>query len=301
MSSLFKRIMVPLDGSRLAKSVLPVVTTFARCLQAKVSLLHIIEEHAPQTIHGYPHLTSSEEAERYIANIAQGMNGDVEVEQHVHGTEEHDVALSIARHAEELDADMIALCTHGRSGLRRVVSGSIAQQVLRHVRVPVILARPDMRAPSSLETLMVPLDSSTGEGEVAIPIASEIARVCGATLHVVSVVPTVGTLTGDELAAARLLPNATAATLDTEADAQVRPYLERLIQQLVSEGINARGEIRRGNTIQALLKEANQNKADLIVVATHGRAGLGALFIGSIAAGLVSKVNQPLLLIRIAE
>lgn len=300
MSARFKRILVPLDGSRLAESILPIVTTLARCLHTKVSLLHIIEENAPQTVHGYPHLTSAGDAERYIAGIAESLGSDIEVEQHVHGTEEHDVALSVALHADELAADMIALCTHGRSGLKRAVSGSIAQQVLRRVKVPVVLARPDMRAPSKLETLMIPLDSEGG-GEVALPIATEIARECGATLHLVSVVPTVDTLTGDELAAARLLPNATAATLDTEADEQVRPYLEQLVERLTSEGVRTQAHIHRGKTTTALLKEAAQNKADMIVIATHGRTGLGAIWIGSVAASLVSKVNQPLLLVRIAE
>jgi nucleotide-binding universal stress UspA family protein len=300
MSTHIKRILVPLDGSRLAESILPVVTTLARCLHAKVSLLHIIEENAPQSVHGFPHLTSTQEAEAYIANIAAGLASDLEVEQHVHGTEEHNVALSVALHSDELDADMVALCTHGRSGLRRAVSGSIAQQVLRRVKIPVILARPDMRAPASLGLVMLPLDSQ-GEGEVALPIAAEIAKECGATLRLVSIVPTVGTLTGDKSAAARLLPNATAASLDTQVDEEVRPYLERILAQLASDGVKTEAEIRRGNIGHVLVKDAAANKADLIVIATHARAGLGALFIGSIAAGLVTKVSQPLLLVRIAE
>jgi len=300
MSNKFKRILVPLDGSRLAESILPMVTTLARCLKAKVSLLHIIEEKAPQTVHGYPHLTSAEDAERYIAGVAESLSG-LEVEQHVHGTEEHDVALSVALHAEELGADMIALCTHGRSGLRRVVSGSIAQQVLRRVQVPVVLARPDMRAPSELKSIMIPIDSSTGEGDQAIPVAAEIARECGSTIHLVSVVPTVDSLTGDTSAAARLLPSATAATLDVEAVEQVPSYLDAIIQRLASEGLSAKGEIRRGNTGNALLKVAANTRADLIVIATHAHYGLGAVWTGSVASGLVSKVNQPLLLVRIAD
>src|SRR5436305_13626902 len=130
MSERIKRILVPLDGSGLAESVLPTVATMARCLGAGVVLLHIIEEHAPQTIHGEPHLTTTANAERYLAEVA-GRYAGIEIsEQHVHGTEENNVAMSIASHVAELQADVIALCTHGRSGLRRAVSGSIAQQVL---------------------------------------------------------------------------------------------------------------------------------------------------------------------------
>src|SRR5205823_11078084 len=67
----FKRILVPLDGSRLAESVLPVTVVMAQVLDARIMLLHIIEEHAPQTIHGEQHLTSPEQAEAYLTQIVE--------------------------------------------------------------------------------------------------------------------------------------------------------------------------------------------------------------------------------------
>src|SRR6476646_6608995 len=126
MRNSIKRILVPLDGSGLAESVLPTVATIAECLHASLVLLHIIEERAPHTVHGEPHLTTTADAETYLMELAERYSTRVATEQHVHGTEENNVAQSIADHAEELQADLIALCTHGRSGLRRVVSGSIA-------------------------------------------------------------------------------------------------------------------------------------------------------------------------------
>src|SRR5438552_12956520 len=112
MSGRFKRILVPLDGSRLAEAVLPLTVELSRCLAAKVMLLHIIEERAPQTVHGEPHLTSTQDANAYLSNIAQRYTGNVQFEQHVHGTEEQNVAQSIAEHVAELEADMVAVCTH---------------------------------------------------------------------------------------------------------------------------------------------------------------------------------------------
>ena len=107
-----------------------------------------------------------------------------------HGTEEQNVAVSIAAHVSELGADMVTLCTHGRSGLRRVVSGSIAQQVLKRVSVPVLLARPQMQAATELRTILVPLDG-TPQAETALTVATELARAASAQLYIVSVVPTV--------------------------------------------------------------------------------------------------------------
>jgi nucleotide-binding universal stress UspA family protein len=297
MSKYFHRILVPLDGSRLAESVLPMTTLLARCLDAKISLLHIIEEDPPQTVHGEAHLTNEQEAEAYLNAIAQRLGPDLAIEQHVHGTEEHDVALSVASHAGELEADMVALCTHGRSGLRRVVSGSIAQQVLRRVLVPVLLVRPPMETPRELRTLLVPLDG-TSEGEAALPVASDIASSCGASLNLVRVVPTVTTVTGDNSAAARLIPLSTAVTLDAE-EVQARNYLSSTVDRMQAGQTSTASEVKRGDTIQALAQAASS--ADLIVLSTHGRAGLGALWIGSVAAGLSGKTARPLLLVRIPD
>ncbi len=299
MSALFKRILVPLDGSRLAEAVLPVVGMMARCLGAEIMLLHIVEERAPQTIHGEPHLTSASQAEAYLERVASQLGPGLTVEQHVHGTEEHDVALSIASHAGELDADMIALCTHGRGGPRRVVSGSIAQQALQRVTTPILLVRPNMPAATAINTLLMPLDG-TPAGECALPVAADVARTCGAGVLLASVVPTVTTVTGDSSAAARLTPISTAATLDAQQE-QSRAYLAARVKQLADEGVQASAEVLRGETVQMLAEAAAKSGASLIVIATHGRAGLGAFWIGSVAAGLVGKVDQPLLLVRISD
>ncbi len=299
MSQRFRRILVALDGSRLAESALAAAVVLARCLDAKISLLHIIEEHAPEKVHGEPHLTSAPGAEQYLSALAQRLAADVAVEQHVHATEEEDVAGSIAAHAAELEADMVALCTHGRGGLRRVVSGSIAQQVLRRVTAPVLLVRPDMQPLLRLETVLLPLDT-THPTEAALAVAAEIARVCGAKVQIVHVVPTIGTLTGDKQAGARLTPIATTATLDAEEE-ESRTYLQAVAETLIREGIDTRAEVRRGDTPPNLIEAAVQSGASLVVLATHARAGLGAFWVGSMAARIIGKVSQPLLLVRVGS
>ncbi|MBF6614486.1 MAG: universal stress protein [Chloroflexi bacterium] len=291
------RILVPLDGSRLAESTLPVVSALAACTGAEILLLHIIEEHPPHTVHGEPHLASVPDAQDYLARLSERIAPGSNLEKHVHATEEHDVALSIASHADELGASIIALCAHGRGGPKRLVFGSIAQQVLRRVTVPVLLV-PDRSAENpALDLLLVPLDG-TISAEAALPIASEIASSCASQLYLVKVVPTISTVTGDRAASARLTPISTAATLDTEA-LQAQNYLRFLSETLSSQHITVGATVRRGETIPSLVATAQQVKAGIIVLATHGRAGLGTFWIGSVAAGLAGKVSQPLLLLRI--
>src|SRR5207253_1986497 len=178
----------------------------------------------------------------------------VPMDHHVHGTEENDVAQSIAIHTSELEADMIALCTHGRSGLRRVVSGSIAQQVLKRVTEPVLLVRARTETPSAIRRILVPLDG-TSTAEAALDTAIEVASAAKAVLNLVVVVPTVGTVTGDLLPAARLIPNSTRAALNVEEE-QLQGYLEEVVKRLASEKVDSDAAVMRGETIQTLADAA---------------------------------------------
>ena len=294
----FKRILVPLDGSNLAESVVPFVVSVAEAVAATVVLLHIVEEHAPQKVHGEPHLTSEAAAERYLKDVEKKYVGRVRFEQHVHGTEEHDVAGSIARHVTELEADIVALCTHGRSGLRRVMYGSIAQQVLRRVPEPVLVVRPGMKLPASIRTLLVPLDDRH-EWRRALDVAVELARAADATIYLVTIVPTVTTVTGDRSAAARMAPVATIGAAGCGRRGVLAIRLNRLVEDLNAQGVKTNAVVRRGDPVPSLSEAAAQTPADLIVIATHGRSGLNAMMTGSVTANLAGRVSQPLLMIKI--
>lgn len=294
------RILVPLDGSRLAESVLPAAQALANCFKASIYLLHVVEERAPETIHGETHLTTARAAGSYLAGIAGRLSTSEPVQLHVHERKEQDVAQSIALHAVELESDLVALCTHGRGGVRRVLSGSIAQQVLKQAGLPLLLVRPqqpsELGAEFRLQTILVALDG-TKEAEAALPLTAAIASACGAGVRLMSVVPTVQTISGDRAAAARLTPISTAAMLDAEEEA-ARNYLATLVARLPSQQIATDLVVERGDTLPVLAEAAGKG-VDLIVLATHGRAGVGALWVGSVASGLASRVRQPLLLVPI--
>jgi nucleotide-binding universal stress UspA family protein len=293
---------VPLDGSQLAESVLPMTTRLCRCLGATLILLHVLEERPPRTVHGQEHLTSTGEAEKYLERVAAGIGPGVEVETHVHTAPEHDVAASIAEHTAELEAGMAVMCVHGPGGPRRLVLGSIGQQVLQRVTIPVLLGRQvsmTAPAPSQARSILVPLDGKAAAEEALQP-AVEIASLCGARIRVVRVVPTVETLTGDASAAARMLPISAGAALDEE-EGVAAEYVEDVVGRLTRQGVHADGRTLRGDTTGAVAEEAAAMRANLIIMATHGRAGLGALWTGSVALGLLNRTPQPLLLVRVTE
>lgn len=300
---MFNRILVPLDGSRLAESVLPLVEGLVRSSGGTVVLLHVLERGAPATVHGEPHLHDVPQAQQYLEQAAAQLRGQgVEVTAHAHDAPEGDVARSIAQHQEEEDADLIALCTHGRAGLRDLLYGSIAQQVLRRGTAPVLLVRPrrnGVTPPFPPEIVLVPLDG-TAAGEVAVGPAGRLANALGAALHLVMVVPTTGTVRGGRQAVTTLMPSTTRAVLDLE-QRESQAYLDILAQRLTAGGVRVTTEVRRGGVTSALEDEAAEPGIGLVVVATHGRAGVQAIWAGSVAAHLLSRTPAPVLLLRAIE
>ncbi len=132
-----------------------------------------------------------------------------------HEAKEDDVARAIVQHGEELRTDLIVLATHGRGGLRDLIVGSIAQRVLKHGTAPIFLVHPmgGTPPPFACRTILVPLDG-TAAHEPALDAAVELGRRFGARLHLVIVVPTQATLSGDTAAAGVMMPLATSALLD---------------------------------------------------------------------------------------
>jgi nucleotide-binding universal stress UspA family protein len=300
---MFTRFLVPLDGSRLAESVLPPARFMAECFHATIVLFHAIEQDAPATVHGQRHLATVDEASKYLKDIAARLAGPgVSVETNVHPVEQANVARSIIEHVSELRADLVFLCAHGHGGLRNVLVGGIAQQVISLGTTPVFFVRPQATedlAESKFEchNALVPLDS-TPIHEPALPIAEQIASVCGAALHLVTVVPTAGTLSAERAASGLLLPTTTAAVLDLAQRGAVE-YLENLVAHLLAEGLSATAEVARGDPAPAILQVAEARKSDLIVMATHGRGNLDAFWSGSVTPKVLAKATAPVLLVRV--
>ena len=121
---MFKHLLVPLDGSALAEAVLPAARYLAQTLPARVTLLHVIEESAPEEVHGEPHITQPDEAERYLAGVARSFPAEVAVVQHVHRAAERDIGQALVAHVEELAAQMPV-----RYEVRRVGNSAKVTQV----------------------------------------------------------------------------------------------------------------------------------------------------------------------------
>jgi nucleotide-binding universal stress UspA family protein len=300
---MFKHLLVPLDGSGLAEAALPPAAYLAQKLDASVTLVHIIERGASAEVHGQHHLTSTDEAHAYLADVAgRAFPSGQRAERHVHTTEMEDVALGIANHIEELRPDLIVMCTHGRGGLRDVLYGSIAQQVVARGTIPVLLIQPSAereQPPFLCRRLLVPLDG-TPEHEQALEAAVEIAQPCRSDMHLVLVVPTLGTLSGNRAGVGRLLPGATTELLELSCQ-EAEAHLLELVKHLQVRGLPVTAEVARGDPATTIIRTSDRVQADMIVLGTHGKAGVDAFWSRSIAPKVLGRSRLPLLLVPVTH
>ncbi len=300
---MFKRFLVPLDGSQLAESILPAVFSLAGCFHGEVLLFHAIEQDARTKVHGERHLSDPNEAKTYLSQVAMRFERPgVLIDSHVHTVRQADVARSVIEHIAEYQVDLVALCAHGRRDLRDAIIGNIAQQVIARGSTPVLFIRPEKSGSARVlrdkfHTIVLPLDG-TPQHEPALPIAEEITRMCGANLHLVTVVPTMGTLSAERAGTGMLLPATMAEVLELAQRGAVE-YLQDTIKKISVKGVQVTAEVARGDTAPAILDASKRAGADMIVLATHGRTTLDAFWSGSVTPKVLSAATVPVLLIRV--
>jgi nucleotide-binding universal stress UspA family protein len=298
---MFTHLLVPLDGSSLAESVLPTAAALAGKLHSQVTLLHVIERGAPAAVHGARHLTAPADADAYLAEAARQMPGGLRVTRHVHGVEESDVAGSIVQHVSELGIDLVVLCTHGRGHLRHKLFGGIAQRVAGRGGVPILLVPPSEASDAPVftcHTMLVPLDGEAAHEQGLAPAAS-LGKACRADVHLLQVVPTLGTLKGEQAATGQMLPGTTAALLELEED-RALAYVTDRVAEVAAHGLDVTAEVRRGDAAATILETARRIAADVIVLGTHGRSGLDAFWSASVAPRIAQKAHVPLLLVPVS-
>ena len=141
----YKRVIVPLDGSALAEGMLRFVVDIARPLDLEVALLQVVKAAPPYLTETMKALVlenaerSLAEARAYLAGLGDDLSAKgIRVRIEVRGGDPVDEIVACAR---EIDADLIAMTTHGRTGLGRLLFGSVAEAVLRQAEIPVFLMR----------------------------------------------------------------------------------------------------------------------------------------------------------------
>jgi nucleotide-binding universal stress UspA family protein len=300
---MFKHLLVPLDGSRMAESALPAAKNIAQKFHSGVRLLHIVEEDAPSEIHGDRHLVDREEALAFLQKVSErDFPEDIQVEIRIEQDQSSRVAQKIAEISTDLNADLIVMCTHGHGGLKQLLFGSIAQQVLTSAVIPILLVPPlsgSNPPPFACRQILVPLDG-TPDHEMGLQAATVLARVYEAAIHILLVVRTSKTLTEKEKASAKWMPNASKFLVELREQAAEK-YLEKQMEGLEDQRLTIQNEVRRGDPAEIVLKVSREKNIDIIVLGTHGIHGAAAFWSESVTPKICSRSRVPLLLIPVHD
>lgn len=301
--AVIQTILVPLDGSALAEAALPPARRLARITNATLVLVRVAQTRS----FGVGALAAQDaavtEAEAYLGRITHDVRyRDVAVHTDVFV---NDPATGIAVAALAHGADVIVMSTHGRSGVSRVLLGSVAERVLRETALPVVLVRGVQRVKLSTlppvgayRTILVPLDGTA--------LAEEAVRYIGQELwaHDAEIL----LLHSEQSIARPVVPSAIYSDELVESLARgeqevgrpataVRAYLQRVAQKYLSEH-TLHLFVTMGDPAMAILHIAADHDVDLIVMTTHARAGIQRLLDGSVAAGVLAHGDVPVLLLR---
>lgn len=304
-----KTILVPLDGSTLAESVLPYARLLARTIDARLHLLRVItgvrHEHVPlddptlRAEAGVPPGATERDsspawealrqfAENYLAEQAEQLRAAglyVTFEVRVGAPAE-----TIVEVAAECQARMIAMATHGYSGLARLALGSVADAVLHAAAAPILLVRGNAPLPkhaSALKRIVVPLDGSELARQ-ALPTAIELAEFARAEVVVVqAITPSIEDYLGAASPVAELRDNLRAQVL--------HEYEQHVVG---GQPAAVTAAVLVGHAAEAIAEEVDWRRADLIVMATHGYSGMRRWIHSSVADQLLHATTTPLLLVR---
>ena len=310
---MYPRILVPLDGSALAEEVLPYAKALVKGLNIRVDLLRVVEsppnEMADSTHGVFPHRLSDSiknSARDYLEGIAHSLRE--EGFQVFSKAREGNPADCIIAEAELEPDTLIAMSSHGRSGISRWVLGSVADKVLHSTRSPLLLARASqgekegISGDSKVENLLVPLDGSFLADQV-VPHVAALAHALGSKVHLVRANPTMGEyhsyMGHYPLDSSANIYTQMYEEFSKEADAQAMSHLHDVKERLQAEGILAVEEVLlRGKAAEIIVELAQETPKSLVVMSSHGRSGMGRWILGSVSDKVARHSGVPVLIIR---
>lgn len=305
---MFKRIVVPLDGTPFAEAALGPARELARAFGSHLLLVRAvgpaglprvaarlareIELERVDTADAYLHeMTDTLRREGFDASIA------------VYLTEP---GAGIAQAAEIGHGDLIVMTAHPRWQEDVLDNRSTTLQVLARTRVPILAWRahvttePRRGQKMSQEQIflaaaqwpiVVPLDGSPF-AESALPVAAALARQFGSYLVLVRAVE------GGQQPFSDAYIEPVRERAETPAEREAGQYLTRVQNEVKLRGVGAIARVGVGSAVGAIERARRQNDAGLIVMASHGTTGIASSFLGSVAARMVEEIDVPILIVR---
>lgn len=294
---MYRKMLVLLDGSKLAEVVFSYAQELSARLNINLELLHVCSpreeellpmrqaymEHMAEALHNRVMKIRSKMGDK-ISSPKTETRGTVVVGY---------PAEEILKYADKNNIDLIMLSTHGQSGIRAWDIGNVANKVIHASKLPVWLVPTELRQEIIYDklpkrTMVIPLDGSEFS-ETVIPHAINIAKQRGAELEMVLIhvneIPTTVNLVQVERQQAEITAK--------------KRYLSGIAKRVGEAGIKARAKLLRGDPAEAIVNYIENHPTQLVTLASHGHAGLSKMIFGSVTENILHLVKKtPIFVVR---
>jgi nucleotide-binding universal stress UspA family protein len=303
-----RSVLVPLDGSPFAEHALPAAL---RLVAGTGGTIHLLVVHqalelwdaSPPARLGASWAEQQREGEnRYLADVAERLLRAPDAPRIQTATVAGQVGPAIISYARQQQIQLIVLTTHARGGLERAWLGSVADGLIRGADVPVMLVRPTddavrMDAPAAPWRRILVASDGSDESAAALDHAVVIAAQAGAELVLARVItpysgPASPYIPHSAAIDAEILESRTAA-----AEEEIAAAAHRVAAADDAPALRTLVEVH-GNPARGILAMAGTEGADLIVMGTHGRGGVGRALLGSVADKVIRGSQLPVLVCR---
>ncbi|PCR90514.1 universal stress protein [Natrinema ejinorense] len=291
---MYDSILVPIDGSDHAVRAAEHGLALARWFDATVHVLTVVDVAAAGGVFN----AGGVDAEFVQRLEAEAETATERIEAIADGSETVRTALQrgspadvILEYAAENGIDLIAMGTHGRTGVNRYVAGSVTEHVVRRSDVPVLTARVADRSEwtGGYDEVLLPTDGSE-EASAAVDHGLGIATKADARVHAVNIVDVSNVAGTPNVAASRKLLS--------QFESQGERATEAIATRARDAGLEAVTAVQEGFPASGLLEYAAENEIDLIAMGTHGRTGLGRVLLGSTTERLIRRAGMPVLAVK---
>jgi nucleotide-binding universal stress UspA family protein len=298
---MFRNILVPLDGSSFSEHALPYGVEIAAARDAQLTLALVHVRHSPVTtdrtlreaLDAWEAAHTEREAE-YLRELAERLSRE-------HGVAARarlltgEVVPSLEREVRDEAMDLVVMTTHGRAGLERAWLGSVADSLLRHLAVPVLIIRPSEESPRPRRVesrhVVIGLDGSA-RAERAIEPALALVKEQDARVTLLRVVAPPSAVTSPYLPHAARISHEEMQERQEQATTYLTDIRERLGQRV--ERIETVALLEY-HAARAILGYVADNEVDLIALSTHGRGSVSRLLMGSVTDKVVRASAVPVL------
>ena len=287
-------ILVPTDFSETSRAAFPVAVQLQDALSAPLVLAHAVPTLAYLVGAKAPKFSDYQRAVEEQAQVElEALLEEEPFRDRSVSTEvinDSPVAPAILDRAIDVRAGLIVVANHGRRGAKRMVLGSVTEELMRTAQIPVLTTGRDARPWSEGEFILVPVDFTEGSDDV-VRAAAHLAPRLGLGLHLVHMVePPIAPILAEGYPEAGQF-----ATEELEKVAKEK--LEQLATDL-NVAAHAKLTVQVGGAADGVLNLAEGHDTGLIAIGSHGRRGIGRAVLGSVAETVTRHAKCPVLVVK---